>query len=82
MTRTRDNTAVLCLMALLAMSTTIISCHAAGTTKMCVRAKTCAPTPPPNYDGVCKLYCRTQGYDIDASYCTAEHGGTCCCVRK
>ncbi|EMS54144.1 hypothetical protein TRIUR3_31890 [Triticum urartu] len=90
MTSTRDNTRVLCLMALVAMSTTIISCHAAGTTglgitstftKLCVAAKGCAPPIQPSGNVLCKAYCVGQGYNKDKSYCSPDNGGMCCCEK-
>ncbi|KAF7088595.1 hypothetical protein CFC21_091685 [Triticum aestivum] len=80
-----SNTRALCLVVLLLMSTTFLSCHASGTaggwTKFCVAEKACAPTAGPKDDHVCKADCGRQGYDKDKSYCAPDPSGICCCQK-
>lgn len=58
--------------------------EAAAGAKKCVLAKGCAPMPnPPVYhDLFCKAMCLQEGYSMDKSYCSADGGGTCCCVNR
>uniref|UniRef100_M8BL99 Uncharacterized protein n=1 Tax=Aegilops tauschii TaxID=37682 RepID=M8BL99_AEGTA len=77
----------LCLVALLLMSTTLSSCHAAGTAdgsqKLCVAQKACKPKwsiePWGNY--VCKVYCGVRSFDEDKSHCAPDGSGFCCCEK-
>ncbi|VAI43493.1 unnamed protein product [Triticum turgidum subsp. durum] len=79
MAPTSSNARVFCLVALLVMSTTFLSCDAAGGwTKFCVPEKACQTPAGLQGDYVCKVDCGRQGYDEDKSHCAS---GICCCEK-
>ncbi|CAM0947030.1 unnamed protein product [Alopecurus aequalis] len=89
MARIMNNTRALCFLALVGVSITFLSCHAAGMDiartsgwpKLCIAAEGCAPPIGPNGDIVCKAYCASRGYDKDKSECLPGNSSICCCKK-
>uniref|UniRef100_A0A453DUC5 Knottin scorpion toxin-like domain-containing protein n=1 Tax=Aegilops tauschii subsp. strangulata TaxID=200361 RepID=A0A453DUC5_AEGTS len=75
----KNNTRALLLVALVMMSTTLLSCHA-GSTKpiplnLCVRLASCEKGH--ESEEACRNHC--SFFEFKKSHCEPVNGGSCCC---
>ncbi|KAF7080501.1 hypothetical protein CFC21_084573 [Triticum aestivum] len=81
----RNYTQAVCLVALVAMTTTVFSCHAAGRyvdNDLCTTVDNCSPPDRASGNIACKANCVNRGYDKDKSSCMEGSSSTCCCRKN